>query len=92
MLYTVPDEIIEEIKPYGKGVSLAIGFSILLLNRKRYLAQIEKGNHINKFYSDLLYWLILFLPLISKVRFQKLIHLTYTSISNQGIDVFLMAI
>tara|TARA_R110000868_G_scaffold59941_1_gene183746 strand:- start:58418 stop:58804 length:387 start_codon:yes stop_codon:yes gene_type:complete len=64
MLYTVPDEIIEEIKPYGKGVSLAIGFSILMLNRKRYLAQIEKGNHINKFYSDLLYWLILFLPLI----------------------------
>jgi hypothetical protein len=64
MLYTVPDEIREEIKPYGRGVSFAIGFSILLLNRKRYLAQIEKGNQIEKFYSDLLYWLILFFPLI----------------------------
>ncbi len=64
MFYTVPDEIREAIKPYGKGGSLAIGFSILWLNRKRYLTQIEKGNQVTSFYSGLLYWLILFLPLI----------------------------
>ena len=64
MFYTVPDEIRETIKPYGKGISLVIGFVVLWLNRKRYLTQIEKGNQIKNFYSDLLYWLILFLPLI----------------------------
>ena len=64
MFYTVPDEIREAIKPYGKSTSLAIGFGILLLNRKRYLGHIEKGNQIKNFYPDLFYWLILLLPLI----------------------------
>lgn len=64
MLYTVPDEIREAIKPYGKGTSLAVGFSILWMNRKRYLDKIKKGDQIKNFYPDLFYWLILFLPLI----------------------------
>jgi heme O synthase-like polyprenyltransferase len=64
IFYTVPDEIREVIKPYGKVVSLVVGFGVLWQNKKRYLAQIENGSQVKIFHSDLLYLLVLFLPLI----------------------------
>jgi len=64
MLYAVPADMREVIKPYGKGDSLVLYLGLILLNRMRYKKKIARGEQVQNFKTPLLYYLILFFPLI----------------------------